>query len=217
MKATSTGVLRNLAKLMLNSLYGIMGIAPIPQETKIMTDNELANNNSNVLGISQLNDNLWIVDLSISEYRSQVGLRNIAAAAAITAYSRIHINKYKMQPGNPCFYSDTDSVVLQHPQPENEMGKEIGKIKLEHVVDEGLFQGPKVYGLRIKDDYIIKVKGLTKGAKLVEDGELTLLHTNIYTGIYNGFNLNETIQRCISYSMPSLVKGSNKRIKQHEL
>jgi hypothetical protein len=42
-------------------------------------------------------------------------LINVAIASAIASYSRIYINQFKSIPGNECYYSDTDSVVLAKP------------------------------------------------------------------------------------------------------
>ena len=40
---------------------------------------------------------------------------SVPIAAAITAYARMHMYKFKTIPDNPCLYSDTDSVYLQKP------------------------------------------------------------------------------------------------------
>lgn len=60
-------------------------------------------------------------------------------AAAISSYARIIINEYKNIPGNPCIISDTDSVVLTKPLPEQLIGGELGQLKLEHEITEGIF------------------------------------------------------------------------------
>lgn len=46
------------------------------------------------------------------------------------------------------------------------MGSELGKMKLEQIVEEGIFLGAKVYGLKTNGKFIVKIKGITKGAKL---------------------------------------------------
>jgi len=60
-------------------------------------------------------------------------------ASAIAAYSRISINEFKNIPGNPCIMSDTDSVVLPKKLNEQFVGKEIGQMKLEHIIKHGIF------------------------------------------------------------------------------
>lgn len=58
----------------------------------------------------------------------------------------MHINKFKNIPGNPSFYSDTDSIILQHALVDSEVGNELGKMKLEHHIQNAVFIGPKLYG-----------------------------------------------------------------------
>ena len=59
------------------------------------------------------------------------------------------------------YYSDTDSIVINKELPESEVGKEIGKFKLEYVIKKAIFIAPKVYGLITTDGTeVIKVKGV---------------------------------------------------------
>lgn len=62
-----------------------------------------------------------------------------------------------------CYYTDTDSVVLGSPLPEDWISP-LGKFKLEHIVKTGIFLAPKSYTL-VTDDAgdIIKHKGPAKG------------------------------------------------------
>lgn len=57
-------------------------------------------------------------------------------AAAISGYARILINKFKNIPENTCYYSDTDSVILQKELPNNWnlVGRDLGQIKLEYKI-----------------------------------------------------------------------------------
>jgi hypothetical protein len=82
-------------------------------------------------------------------------------AAAISSYARIIINEYKNIPGNPCIMSDTDSVVLTKPLPDYLVGKELGKMKLEQEITEGIFLRKKLYYiLNSKNEEVIKASGL---------------------------------------------------------
>lgn len=47
--------------------------------------------------------------------------------------------------------SDTDSVVLQKPLPNNLIGKEIGQMKLEYEIKKGLFLRKKFYYILTPD------------------------------------------------------------------
>lgn len=89
---------------------------------------------------------------------------SIATASAITAYSRIYINKIKLDilnKGGHIYYSDTDSVVTDIKLDENLVGSEIGKLKLEHEITEGYFISNKTYCFKNKKgETIIKNKGV---------------------------------------------------------
>jgi hypothetical protein len=92
------------------------------------------------------------------------GNTNVAIASAITAYSRMIINTYKLEAikmGLEIYYSDTDSLVLNGPLPEKFIDSAtLGKLKLEHVIKEGIFVMPKVYYLEDEDGSIVsKAKG----------------------------------------------------------
>jgi hypothetical protein len=112
MKKNTTGALRFISKLLLNSLYGRFGMSPVKYETIL---NENVDLNQSIYDSTALDGNSYLIDKPLSEFRSMNPLINISIAAAITAYSRIHINKYKNIPDNPCIYTDTDSVILTKP------------------------------------------------------------------------------------------------------
>ena len=70
---------------------------------------------------------------------------------------------YKYISRDDCYYTDTDSVVLGSPLPEEDISStELGKFKLETMVSKGIFLAPKSYNLETPDDYITKQKGATK-------------------------------------------------------
>lgn len=75
--------------------------------------------------------------------------RNAAVqmSAAITAYSRIYM--YPFTSRDDCYYTDPDSVVLSNPLPEEEVDSNvIGKLKLECMVKDAIFNAPKSYYLQ---------------------------------------------------------------------
>jgi hypothetical protein len=84
---------------------------------------------------------------------------NVAIASAVTAYSRIIIDKYKRIPNNECFYSDTDSVFLQKPLSKELINNQLGFMKLESYIIEAIFISPKLYGYQSPNNEVIKVKG----------------------------------------------------------
>jgi hypothetical protein len=88
---------------------------------------------------------------------------NIAIASAITAYARIHMSQFKNNPDFKLFYSDTDSIYIHKPLPDDMVNPKIlGKMKLENILDKAIFLAPKVYYLISKlGEHIYKVKGLS--------------------------------------------------------
>jgi len=96
---------------------------------------------------------------------------SIGIAAAITAYSRIHMSQFKNNPDFNFYYSDTDSVYIDRPLPEHLVNsKVLGKMKLENVLDKAIFLAPKMYYLETEDGKIIyKVKGLSHDIELTRN------------------------------------------------
>lgn len=54
---------------------------------------------------------------------------NVAIAAAVTSYARIHMIPFKLLPG--CAYTDTDSIFTTTELPKELVGKELGLMKDE--------------------------------------------------------------------------------------
>jgi hypothetical protein len=93
---------------------------------------------------------------------------NISIAAAITAYSRIHMTQFKNNPNINLYYSDTDSIYTDSKLDNSFIdSKVLGKLKLEHICKRAIFLTPKVYCLEtIEGEFIFKIKGLTKNVDL---------------------------------------------------
>lgn len=165
-KMNASGADRTIAKLMLNSLYGKFGMSPDMETVEIIQSGSKAESkyiNTNLSDRFSLGENIELIRYTESESDDERELNiSVGLSAAIAAYSRITINRYKYIKGNECFYSDTDSVVLQQPLPDREVGKALGQMKLEYGgIKEGIFLAPKVYGLRLESgETITKIKGL---------------------------------------------------------
>ena len=90
---------------------------------------------------------------------------SIPIASAITGYSRIEMSYYKSLENINIYYSDTDSIHTDKPLPNYLIGKDIGKMKLEHIFDDAVYLAPKVYGGIVYPSKItrgyeyVKVKG----------------------------------------------------------
>lgn len=181
---TKDPVERFLSKLILNSLYGKWAFFE-KNITTVWVDKheaEKLDKEYNVNKIIKLNNNLFYVKYSVNNH-SILSSSNISTyvngnakefvinkkntptavniSAAITSYARIEISKYFNLIDNTCIYTDTDSVVLQNKLPDEIIGKDLGQIKLEHEVKEGMFERNKLYYILTSEGKeIIKSSGV---------------------------------------------------------
>lgn len=86
----------------------------------------------------------------------------VQLAAAITACARIYMYPYISR--EDCYYTDTDSVVLGNPLPDELISSvELGMFKLEDKILKGYFLAPKCYYYITKDNAnVLKFKGPAK-------------------------------------------------------
>jgi hypothetical protein len=70
------------------------------------------------------------------------------------------MSQFKTMKNIILYYTDTDSIDINKPLDELFIGKDLGKMKLEHIFDKAIFLAPKVYGGITSDYEYIKVKGL---------------------------------------------------------
>ena len=153
----------------------------LDKNTNVIVLSELAENKYIIKFSGHISDNLrqlYKTDPLISEkenliYYNRKDLRELGLnkkvsvpsavhiAAAIASYARIIINDYKNIPGNPCIMSDTDSAILPKPLPKNLVGAELGQMKLEHKITEGIFIRKKLYTIKNSNNQvIIKASGV---------------------------------------------------------
>lgn len=162
----------NIAKLILNSLYGRFGMKIEVEKTKFLKGkeiNELKKThkiiNSNYLG----NDFYILTSLKRTsnnkeKYSATIDTETaVHIASFITAYSRIFMYEFKNLKENKCYYTDTDSIFVENKLEDKYIGNKIGKFKLEYEIKEAYFVSPKVYIIiKNNDEKKIVVKGLKK-------------------------------------------------------
>ena len=73
------------------------------------------------------------------------------------------------------FYTDTDSIFCSKELPLNFIGKELGKMKLEHTLTHFTALAPKVYGGKNKKGELVKIKGLKNPVSYKELKTLLIL------------------------------------------
>jgi hypothetical protein len=167
-KRNSTGALRVISKLHLNTFYGYFGRRKTLIETKNVYTNELMKYYGNYTIFSEIKINEHITTILmgvnldfdlINEVKEDTTLdlitsfrnvkSNVAIAAAVTSYARIEMMKYKTLTGIKLFYTDTDSIIVEGPIPSEFIGEELGQMKDElkgGFIKKAYFLGIKKYG-----------------------------------------------------------------------
>jgi len=133
----------------------------------------------------------------------------VAIASAVTTYSRMIINEYKLlalKLGYELYYSDTDSLMISGPLPEECISKtELGKMKLEHQFNEAIFLMPKVYYLNCENEEVFKCKGYP--GELTRKDYLALLDGNsLDLKVTNGLKIGKLVKFTSSMGCLFLLK-----------
>jgi hypothetical protein len=105
---------------------------------------------------------------------------SITTAAAVLSYARIHMAKimlYILENKGTLYYTDTDSIVTDLELPKEMVDSvEIGKLKIEHIIDQGYFIADKTYAFINSNGELVK---RSKGVKS------SLLKYKDYEKMYN--------------------------------
>jgi hypothetical protein len=176
----SSGTPMNLvAKLLMNSLYGKFGMKPENAcidiydqsiEGLASLQSHIERNEESIQDIIKLDTHTVVVTggVSIAKYNQVEDIYhgldvNIAIASAVTSGARVIMSKVKNNPEFDLYYTDTDSVVINKPLPQEMVGSSLGQFKLEHEITKAVFLAPKVYGFEtINGQEIVKIKGVAK-------------------------------------------------------
>lgn len=191
-----------IAKLLLNSLYGKLGMDPDTVNHLIINSDksQIYNHKYIVTNVIDLGNNKELITYYNKSNKEQIKLSSettsVSIALAVTAYARIYMSQLKqiaLLLGLIIFYMDTDSLALSGLLPPEFVGKELGKMKLEHVFNEVIFLAPKVYGGKNDSYEYTKVKGLKNHITfnelkplLTKDNSLTLNQEKWFKNIGKG-------------------------------
>jgi len=125
-------------------------------------------------------DEYWLVFyISLKDEKEDLNT-SVGIAAAITAYSRIHMSQFKNNPNINLYYTDTDSIYTDSDVDESLIdAKTLGKLKIEYICKKAIFLAAKLYCLEKEDNNIItKVKGLKDTTTLNYNDFDNLLNKN---------------------------------------
>jgi len=179
-------VLRQIAKIWVNSAYGFWGLRCFDREgVKIEKvgetswENKMKNNKLISVGTNgEYNISRFIEDVDIKEV-------NVGIASAITSYARIRLWQLTcdiMKKGGDVYYTDTDSImcnvnIKEYPDLLKEYqwdgtGNELGSLKNEAKKDEYYTKlyigGKKLYALNTRDN---KLQKSCKGFSFIEQDD----------------------------------------------
>jgi len=182
----------------MNSMYGWFGMHTPELKHAIVNSQQLTDLMQSYavlesISFGDLDLVSYALDISIPNYCSTqemaklreflkglTGQTNVPIAAAVTAYSRMIINEYKLLALShklDIFYSDTDSLVVNGVLPPEVCDSaKLGQLKLEHKFREGIFPAPKIYYLKLEDgSTVTKCKGYSKELSREQYLNLTFL------------------------------------------
>lgn len=128
-----------LLKLMMNSTYGKFGQQMKDKENLVIDEGQ-----EGVAFHSEIPiDKNVKIRFGTQKKDMSHGFSNVAIAAYVTAYSRIHMHKIYMDAGEEhLYYTDTDSIFSTK---NFETGDKLGELKLEYTCKSACFLLPKTY------------------------------------------------------------------------
>jgi hypothetical protein len=227
---------KSIAKSLLNNLLGKLGMNIDKFITKLVSEDELQNilQSKVVRDVNYIGNKILVTfgdeisldicnahdvnysDLYKYEMLNKKGSTqqnrlhdvSVATSSAITSYSRIYMNKIKLDilnKGGSIYYTDTDSIVTDLKLDDNLVGKDIGQFKLEHEIEEAYFISSKTYCLKTKTGHIIKKsKGLSSKVLIFDD----------YISLFSGQNVERTRLITIrNYNQGSVTVNVPQKIK----
>lgn len=186
---------RSLAKLLLNSLWGRLGMRQ-DKEKKVFVKhknhllNLMTNPSLEINSFSELSQDALLVTYKMREECTQTQPNvNVVLAAYTTAQARMHLYAYLDKLQERCLYYDTDSVIYTCKDDENilSLGDHLGELTDElaafgenSFISEAVFTAEKSYAFIVKvpgheDQTVCKVKGIHLNFKNSEKINFTSL------------------------------------------
>jgi hypothetical protein len=189
-----------ISKLLMNSLYGRFGMTPNLVEHAIidnsLLEDFLSKKEFDVIECLDLKNGKNLISYQSSEENVSADTPpnvNIAIAASITAYARVHMSQFLADPTLQIYYTDTDSIDVKGNLPSRFIGPALGQLKVEDIFDEAIFLAPKVYGGLGQRGPITKIKGFKNPISfnslkslLIKDSKLDLNQEKWFKSISEG-------------------------------
>ncbi|KAF8269090.1 hypothetical protein EI94DRAFT_1575340 [Lactarius quietus] len=144
---------RATAKIILNSMYGRLGMKPYFDNIEIVESSKAEEIVLKFVVKEQYNltDKLEFLryeNTPISEFQALYGADE-------------YLNFILLDLGIEIYYMDTDSMTIERVLPEELVGNILEQFKLEHKIDHAYFISPKLYALKtLNGENIVKAKGI---------------------------------------------------------
>lgn len=190
-----------IAKLMINSLYGKYGQKIRRLSTVISEDLE--------------DDQYYDRELNLGrkETLSINWFSKPEIAAWITSGARFFhsqlLNKYQ----DHLYYCDTDSLIIDCEMQKDEIGIEIGKVKLVDHIERGYFLGSKFYGLFGNADPKIVLKGFEQ-KQFTEENFINAIQHDDFKFEYTKSSIQKFKRSLISFDQYIKYTEVKKKIEQ---
>nr|YP_025890.1 DNA-directed DNA polymerase [Moniliophthora perniciosa]AAQ74286.1 DNA-directed DNA polymerase [Moniliophthora perniciosa] len=197
-----------ISKLLLNSLYGRLGMNPIAENHIIISNEEALKlyskkNITNIIDLKNGKELISFFSIPTNSYKDDYNIKNtsVVVSTAVTASARIYMTQFKTDKNLIIYYSDTDSIDVNKELESKFIGNELGQMKLEHIFDDAVFLAPKMYGGITKDYEYVRIKGLKNPIKfnelkslLKKEEMLEIKQQKWYSDISNGvFHIKDEI------------------------
>jgi hypothetical protein len=215
-----------ISKLLMNSLYGRFGMSPV-KSSHYIVDSKFYDEIIQEKGIENINEIIELNNktlMNINDAFVTDSNINIAIALAVTANARVAMSKFKNNPTltGKLYYTDTDSIFIEKELPKYMVNETIiGMMKLEHVLNNFISLGPKVYGgITIDGKEFTKVKGFKENISFSTLKFLLFDNKNIILKQNKWFKSLTNAMITIKPSDYRLTPNNNKReliYKSHKL
>ena len=160
------GLLEQVGKNNINTLYGRLGINRISEVQEIVLS---SGDRSQHLEGSLINGSINIV----TRESKRLGNSNLVIAASITSKARVRLYRGFMEvirAGGRLLYCDTDSIIAEFPEEARIENRYLGEVyfdtyKSDTIIKDAVFCLPKTYALRFlgRGD-TVKIKGLVENS-----------------------------------------------------
>ena len=219
---------RWIAKMHLNSLYGIFGRATEMKMTKLVERDNIVKEmmSKTITAIIDITDKYHLISytanmnpqllkdlqvkfINVEEHKASV-MNNSGIASAVTAYGRIHMMQFKVgEMADHIYYTDTDSIFTDKELPSHMMGSALGLMKDEldgALIDRAHFLGIKRYAYQYKGATKTTFSGLQKNDLSWSDVE----------SLVSGETVSRSYPNCFFKSMQDMsitIKPRNVSVK----